>query len=179
MKKKWLTVILLFISMVSLSQITQEEAKLYELIMEYRIEKGLPRIPLSPSLMFVAQTHVRDLVDNTPDLGDCNGHSWSDKGDWTPCCYTPDHAQAQCMWDKPRELTSYTGNGYEIAIGSNDIISGYVATADSALKGWKGSPLHNAVILNEGIWNIVEWKAIGIGIYKGFVCAWFGSEPDE
>jgi hypothetical protein len=56
--------------------------------------------------------------------GDCNMHSWSDKGFnvWNSCCYTSDHAEAECMWDKPREITfgSFTGFGYENAAKSGE-----------------------------------------------------------
>jgi uncharacterized protein YkwD len=47
------------------------------------------------------------------------------------------------------------------------------------LESWKGSPGHNAVILNEGIWSDSNWKAIGVGIYKGYAVIWFGEEPDK
>jgi hypothetical protein len=79
--------------------LNNEEKKLYNLIMEYRKERGLPYIPLSPSLVFVAQTHAMDVVMNNPCIDSCSGHSWSDKGQWTPCCYILDHNQAQCMWN--------------------------------------------------------------------------------
>jgi hypothetical protein len=36
------------------------------------------------------------------------------------------------MWDKPREMTDYEGNGYEIAFGSY----GMDATAYMALSVW-------------------------------------------
>jgi len=124
-----------FISIVSAQQLTLEEVKLYDKIMEYRKEKNLPTIPLSQSLTFVAKTHVKDLADHNPNHGNkCNMHSWSNKGDWTSDCYTSDHAQAKCMWDKPRELTTYQGNGYEISHGSPGHPE-YVVTADSALNG--------------------------------------------
>ena len=146
--------------------------------MEYRYSKGLSKIPFSKSLTFVAQTHVKDLANNKPDLGDCNAHSWSNKGKWTPCCYTSDHARAKCMWDKPSELTSYKGSGYEIACGDNACCSEFIMTADYALKSWKKSSGHNAVIINQGVWRNSSWKAIGIGIYKGFAVVWFGEERD-
>lgn len=158
--------------------LTIEEQKLYDLIMAYRHEKGLPKIPLSASLTTVAQTHVKDLVNNKPDLGDCNSHSWSASGSWTACCYTPDHAQASCMWNKPRELTSYKGNGYEIACGSNGCCSDFVMTAEYALNAWKKSSGHNTVIINEGNWKKRPWNAIGIGLYKGFAVVWFGEEAE-
>lgn len=161
-------------SIISYSQVlSDEERKLYTIVMEYRKEKGLPNIPLSASLTYVAQTHVKDLANIKPDSGNCNTHSWSSNGPWNACCYTPDHAQADCMWSKPRELTSYKGKGYEIAFKSS-----IDANAEAALAGWKSSPFHNAVIINQGIWNR-QWNAIGIGLYKGFAVIWFGNEFDN
>jgi len=153
---------------------TAEEIKLYTLIMRYRAGRGLASIPFSPSLTHVAQTHARDLTENKPAEGKCNMHSWSSKGPWTACCYTGDHARASCMWDKPRELTNYPGNGYEISHG----MWGAVITAEGALRGWQGSPGHNAVILNEGMWSRTPWKAVGIGIYGNYAVVWFGNEED-
>ena len=176
LKRILITLCLIFTSIISYSQVlTDEERKLYNIIMQYRKEKGLPDIPLSTSLTYVAQTHVKDLANNKPDIGNCNAHSWSSNGPWTACCYTPDHAQAKFMWSKPRELTKYLGNGYEISYwdGSEN------ATADGALNVWKESPGHNAVIVNQGIWKNNPWKAIGIGIYKGYAVVWFGEESDS
>ncbi len=153
--------------------LSNEEKKLYDLIMEYRNEKGLPIIRISSSLTHVAQLHVKDLSNNHPDQGICNMHSWSSNGPWSSCCYTSDHARAECMWSKPRELSNYKGNGYEISFGS----FGTEATPESALNGWKSSSGHNAVIINQGIWND-RWNAIGIGLYKGYSVVWFGKEYD-
>lgn len=177
------TILLGLFSNISFTQVlTDEEIKLYELIMEYRNENELPNIPLSASLTYVAHMHVKDLVFNKPDIEDCNGHSWSSKGDWTPCCYTSDHARARCMWLKPSELTSYKGYGYEIAAMYNDgVASSYGdsnISAEVALKSWKGSAGHNAVILNQSSWKDMHWKAIGIGIFKGYAVVWFGEESD-
>ena len=155
-------------------QLTAEEEKLYSLIMEYRKEKGLPSIPLSKSLTKVAQAHVKDLHQNRPNQNACNMHSWSSNGDWSSCCYTADHAKAQCMWDKPREMTNYKGNGYEIAYGAY----GMNATASGALAGWINSSGHHAVMINQGIWKS-PWNAVGIGIYEGFAVVWFGNEVDS
>ena len=96
-------------------------------------------------------------------------HSWSKKGKWEVCCYTDDHAKAQCMWNKPRELTRYKGNGYEIAAG--------MGNAQDALDGWKHSVHHNNVIINKDIWK-TKWEAIGIGIYGNYAVVWFGHETD-
>ena len=154
--------------------ISLEEQKLYNDIMEYRRIMGLSSIPLSGSLTFVAQTHVKDLQTSKLENKSCNLHSWSSNGTWTSCCYTDDHAKASCMWNKPSELTSYKGNGYEIAHG----VYGASVTAESALNGWKGSPGHNAVIINEGIWADNNWNAIGIGISNGYAVVWFGVDID-
>lgn len=148
------------------------EMELYNLLMTYRAELGLEEIPLSSSLTFVAQTHVVDLMENNPVTAECNSHSWSAFGDWTPCCYTADHAQAACMWNKPRELTDYTGNGFEIASYSTVNIN-----PSGALSSWKNSPGHDAVIRNAGPWS-TQWKAIGIGIKGRYATVWFGREED-
>lgn len=156
--------------------LTQEEHKLYELIMEYRKSKKLPPIPISAKLTMVAQAHTRDLSMNYKfDPGNkCNPHSWSKKGKWSSCCYTNDHKAAQCMWDKPREISQYEGNGYEIAYYSSK-----GATAAEGLEGWKRSPGHNPLIINDGMWSKVEWKGIGIGIYGEYGVVWFGEVADD
>jgi len=156
-------------------KLTTEEKKLFTIINQYRKEKSLPPITLSPSLTLVAQTHVKDLEQNYIWGTACNLHSWSDKGKWTPVCYTPDHAQVALVWKKPRELSTYQGNGYEIAFGGED---NYVANANEALQSWKNSKFHNAVIINSDIWN-EKWNAIGIGIYGSYAVVWFGNEIDQ
>jgi hypothetical protein len=176
MKHRLFLILFIFISqnIVFSQSISSEEQKLYNEIMDYRRMKGLASIPLSGALTLVAQTHVKDLQANKLENNSCNMHSWSSNGTWTSCCYTDDHAKASCMWNKPRELTSYQGNGYEIAHGAY----GASVTAESALNGWKGSPGHNAVIINQGIWANSNWNAIGIGISNGYAVVWFGKEID-
>lgn len=154
------------------------EIELYKLLMEYRQQNGLPTIPLSSSLSFVAQTHCKDLDANYVKSSLCNMHSWSNKGKWIGCCYSPDHANASLMWSKPRELTKYKGNGYEIAFYSWHSDGNHIAEPEEALDGWKNSQGHNEVILNKGIWQTSTWKAIGIGIYHGYAMVWFGEEVD-
>ena len=155
--------------------LSTEEKKLYDLIMAYRKTKHLKAIPFSAKLTLVAQTHVRDLMQNFDyeHRGDCNPHSWSDKGSWTACCYTPDHKQAACMWNKPKEIAGYESEGFEIAFYSSD-----GAEAQESLDGWKSSPGHNPVIINLGTWEKVEWKAIGIGICGNYSVVWFGAAED-
>jgi hypothetical protein len=63
------TLIFLLITSLTFSPgLNEEEKKLYNLMMEYRKKNGLPSIPQSVSLTFVAQAHVHDLNDNHPDL---------------------------------------------------------------------------------------------------------------
>tara|TARA_B100001250_G_C19204521_1_gene530873 strand:+ start:91 stop:312 length:222 start_codon:yes stop_codon:yes gene_type:complete len=71
-------------------------------------------------------------------------------------------------------LTSYKGAGFEISFG-NYLES---TTPIEALNGWKSSSGHNSVIVNKGGWEDFEWKAIGIGIYKGYALVWFGADED-
>jgi uncharacterized protein YkwD len=172
-----LTLVLFFtINDYSFSQILNtEEKKLYDIIMQYRKGKGLANIPLSSSLTFVAQTHVKDLQTSELVNSVCNLHSWSSNGNWTSCCYTGDHAKASCMWNKPRELTNYQGNGYEISY----VVYGASVNAEEALQCWKKSSGHNAVIINKGIWADSDWKAIGVGISKNYAVVWFGKEHDN
>lgn len=148
-----------------------EEFKLHELIMEYRATKRLASISLSEDLSYVALMHARDLDENTPS-GRCNMHSWSSHGHWGECCYTNDHRKSQCMWDKPRELTNYQGNGYEISFWSSDALN----MAEEALISWKISKSHNSVITNSGVWKPHPWKSIGIAIEGSFAVVWFGEE---
>jgi uncharacterized protein YkwD len=155
--------------------LSPEEQKLYDLIMAYRKENNLDSIPLSENLTYVAQTHAHDLSDHYAfDVKNvCNPHSWSTKGAWSSCCYTNDHKKGSCMWAKPKELTGYPGNGYEILYYSS---AG--ANAQEGLDGWKISPGHNPLLINSGTWANVKWKAIGIGIYKEYGMVWFGEETD-
>lgn len=153
---------------------TADALTLIELLNDYRVENGLAPIPASSSLCTVGALHVQDLATEAPHApADCNLHSWSNAGSWSGCCYTPDHAAAQCMWDKPRELTDYPGNGFENAAEGG----GSLGPAQ-ALDLWKGSPAHNAVMLNKGTWANLTWNAVGVGISGGYAVLWFGEETD-
>lgn len=155
------------------------EMELYKLINEYRAAKKLPPVPLSASLTYVAQVHARDIAINRPDKDErCNMHSWSQSKIWKGCCYTRDHKQAECMWNKPKELTGYIASGFEISAMFAG--SGNPKTdAQAALNLWKSSSGHNDVIINGDSWNEFNWKAIGIGIYGDYAMVWFGTAPDE
>ncbi len=151
----------------------QQEQALISLIREYRAKKGLDTIPVSQALTLVADKHVQDLMKHNPYASSrkCNLHSWSASGDWSACCYTPDHARAECMWKKPRELTAYKGNGYEIAFKGRN-------RPETALEAWKGSPPHNSVLMNKGQWKDFQWKAMGVSINGGYAVVWFGAKTD-
>jgi uncharacterized protein YkwD len=156
--------------------LNSEEQKLYELMMTYRKSKGLEPIPISAKLTTVAQTHAKDLMNHYKFdfTNKCNPHSWSTKGKWSSCCYTSDHKQAKCMWDKPKEIAGYAGAGYEIAYYSSK-----GATAVEGLEGWKKSAAHNPLIINDGMWSKANWKSIGIGFYGEYGIVWFGELEDE
>ena len=175
-KRLFLLTIFITTTFQSVAQeLSKDESELYGLVMKYRKSKGLPEIPLSKSLTIVAQNHAKDLEENYSPDPKCNLHSWSNNGNWKPVCYTNDHAQAKLMWSKPKELTSYQGNGYEIAFAENEE---YLANGENALESWKSSKDHNAVILNKGIWK-KTWNAIGIGINGSYAVIWFGEELDK
>ena len=154
--------------------LAQESLPLLQLVNAYRVEHGLRSVPISPSLNAVAAAHVRDLEAHTP-TGQCNLHSWSPAGSWTPCCYTSDHKQARCMWDKPREITqgAYSGDGFEISAWSSDPMS-----PRQALESWKISPAHIGVVLNRGIWASTTWQAMGGAVYGRYAVVWFGKAAD-
>jgi hypothetical protein len=154
------------------------EKSLAILINAYRREKKLPEIAISPALTYVAQAHVRDLTLYYRQNKRCNLHSWSDHGLWSSCCYTDDHQKASCMWNKPRELTSYSGDGYEIAFYSNYPYASPAEFAADILKGWKKSPGHNEIIINLNKWKTSNWKAMGVGVYGDYAVVWFGGESD-
>ncbi len=83
------------------------------------------------------------------------------------------------MWDKPRELTNYKGDGYEIAYFSNFTYSDEIAFVKDALEGWKSSKGHNELLINGGKWKTTEWKAMGIAVQGDYTVVWFGELTDQ
>lgn len=157
--------------------VSEKEAKLYYIINAYRESQGLQKLSFSKSLTIVARTHVSDSNTYTPEKQrDSRGmqgnlHSWSNHGSWTPMVYTSDHEYAANMWSKPRELTSYTGNGYEISSWNSGNI-----TPEDALDLWKNSSGHNAVMTTQGDWS--DLKTMGVAIDGKYAHVWFGSDAD-
>ena len=155
-----------------------EEKRLYQMVNEYRIAQGLSSIPSSPSLQLVANRHIRDLAENHHLLSQ-RGLHWIHG--WSNCPYDAENPQTfSCMWEAPKRLrTPYPGMGFEIFCGDLDVkYRDFVMTANYAFNTWKKSRLHREVILNQGTWKRYSWKAMGVGIYKGFAAIWFGTEPD-
>ena len=156
--------------------LTEKEAKLYYMINAYRESLGLPKLSFSKSLTEVARAHVRDSNTYTPENQvDSRGikgnlHSWSGNGSWTPVVYTSDHYYMYDMWSKPREITNYTGNGYEISA------SGRRISPETALDLWKDSPGHNQVMATTGMWS--DLKTMGVSIDGHYAHVWFGSDAD-
>jgi hypothetical protein len=151
-----------------------DEFLLYQLIMDYRKANGKPVIPLSKALTFVAQTHAGDLTKNYRLNEKCDFHSWSKKGSWTPCCYTKDHANAECSWNKPGELTTYAGSGFEVAY-----FDYRPAIPSVVLEKWKKNPTNNEMLLTSGNWEKVTWNAVGIGMFGNYATVWFGKLADK
>lgn len=155
----------------------EKEAELYYIINAYRESLGLSKLSFSKSLTTVARTHVLDSNTYTPENQvDSRGiqgnlHSWSNHGNWTPMAYTSDHQYANNMWSKPRELTSYSGNGFEISAYTGGNI-----TPEGALDLWKHSSAHNQVMTTQGSWS--DLKTMGVAIDGRYAHVWFGSAAD-
>jgi uncharacterized protein YkwD len=144
--------------------VSEEEVYLWELVNEHRENNGLEPVVLSKSLSYVARAHVVDLEERVGSLT----HAWSD------CEYRAGDATTyDCMWKKPQKLTPYPGFGYECAYGTSQ-----TASAQGALASWQRSSPHNAVILNRDVWANMKWQAVGVGIFGGYACIWFGTDAD-
>lgn len=181
MKSLFTFLILLFSLACSYSQkgvpndfcLTDDEFRLYELINAHRVANGLKEIPLSASLSFVAHTHVEDLYTNHPDTSICNLNSWSDKGDWTACCHNKYIPQEDCIRNKPKELSNYSGEGYELTYAEVFSVS-----PDTVFMFWKKLDVADDFLLNQGRWDDKTWRALGIGIYNNYAVIWMGERKD-
>lgn len=157
--------------------LSEAEANLYYLINEYRESLGLSKLSFSKSLTSVARAHVKDSHDYTPRLQldgrgiQGNLHSWSNNGNWSGGAYTPDHAHAEIMWDKPSELTDYKGAGYEISVYHSIGIDPKLA-----LDLWKSSSGHNEVIIGDNDWSFIT--TMGVAMDKNYSHVWFGGDED-
>jgi len=164
-------------------QLRDDARAMYDLMMQYRNQMGKPTVPVSSGLTTVAEAHCEDLFAshypvsgrNTTPNG-CNTHSWyNPPRGATPCCYTEDHQQATCMWDKPKQLSNYKGNGYEIAHGPLSS-----ANPNIWMEDWKRSQGHNDVIIENPPFQ--QFHAVGVACCgtpnRQFAVTWFGTEYD-
>jgi hypothetical protein len=155
-------------------RLTAEELNLYDRLMNYRKSKGKAMIPLSRALSYVARIHTADLTDHGKTSRRFNAHSWSSKGSWSPCVYAKDTAHAGCSWNKPRELTTYKGDGYEM------IYFDFSApTPEAALLKWQKNSTNDNMLLNKGEFENVTWNAVGVGMYGHYAAVWFGKVEDQ
>lgn len=152
---------------------TRDEYRLYTLVNEYRIKNGLSVIPVSRSLCYVAKVHARDLYINNPDTSFCSLNSWSDRGKWTACCHSRYTPSPVCIVGKPKELTRYPGEGHELAYWDSEELH-----PDTILHFWRSIEQARELLLNQKKWSYFNWKAIGVGLYKGYACVWVGEAPD-
>ncbi|HPE43182.1 MAG TPA: SPOR domain-containing protein [Bacteroidales bacterium] len=153
--------------------LSQAEFRLAELINNFRKENRKPVLPLSSALSFVAQTHLKDLQENHPDTSICLTASWSDKGSWTACCYNKYIVNQECMWSKPKELTSYPFRGYELSYFQEEII-----TVDSVFKLWLKSEETIDMLLTTGSQSAKRWETMGLGVSENYISVWFGQRAD-
>ncbi|HOX78434.1 MAG TPA: SPOR domain-containing protein [Bacteroidales bacterium] len=153
--------------------LTRDEYRLYSLINAYRTKNGQNVIPVSRSLCYVAKIHARDLYINNPDTGNCSLNSWSDQGNWTACCHSARTPNPVCIVNKPKELARYAGEGHELAYWDSQDLH-----ADTVLKFWQSYEQSKELLLNQKKWSHFNWKAIGVGMYKGYACVWVGEARD-
>lgn len=149
------------------------EQKLAKLINDFRKENKKNSLPLSKALTIVAKTHVADLQNNKPDTSICLTGSWSNKGNWTPCCYNKYIVKEDCMWDKPKELTKYPFRGYELSYFEEGIIQ-----VDSLFQIWMTSQEAKDMLLTHGNFSAKKWETMGLAVGENYASLWFGQRTD-
>lgn len=163
---RFIIFILTFITFTATAQpslLTQQEEQLLYMINNYRKQNNLPPLIHNIKLTKTARTHIYQLKNINPTkIQNFNMHSWFD------CNYDDNK---NCMWDRPKRLYGYNGNGYEIITYSS-----LGMTINKALTNFKESKLHNDIILSNNIWKDVNIKYIGIAINKHYCAIWFGDE---
>jgi len=145
---------------------------LEELINRERRSDGLRPLHCDANMRWVAYKHIEDAGEGAKEnlaWGDeCNLHSWLVK---SPCCYTSDHNNAECMWDKPRQLSGWDDRqGFEISAWR----SGNDMSARKALDQWRGSSGHYDVIMSRGGWS--NLKTVGCDFRNHHAHCWFATK---
>ncbi|MBK7214496.1 MAG: SPOR domain-containing protein [Bacteroidales bacterium] len=153
--------------------LTQDEMVLYNLINDMRKQNKLAILPLSGNLCIVARTHIEDLISWKPQDQGCTLNSWSSNGKWSACCNGKDPSSTRCMNNKPSELTSYSGLGFELVYWEEES-----ATAYEAYESWKQLDASREMLLGKGKWQSKSWKAIGVSIKDGYALIWLGDKQD-
>ena len=179
--------LLLVITIISLSNIvlgqkkipkefclSNDEADLFDMVNQMRVDYEKSQLQLSASLSFVASTHINDLQNNHPDTSICNMSSWSNKGDWTPCCYNKYVHDPNCMWDKPKELTPFPYRGYELITYFEEGFNN-----DTVINLWSDSKDVLDMILTRGAYSKKRWICGGISIGTNHVSLWFAQRKDS
>ena len=156
-----------------ISGITQNETILFNMINDMRRQGKMQLIPLSDKLCKVAHIHIDDLLASKPQEKGCSLHSWSASGNWSACCHTKDPSGIQCMKSKPKEITGYSGNGYELIYWGEDN-----ATPSEASALWQQVDASADMIMCRGKWKGYDWKAMGVGIKNGYAVLWLGDKTD-
>lgn len=154
--------------------LSEQEKWVASAINKIREANNKKPLQLSVSLSFVARTHVVDLQVNHPDTSICNLSSWSNKGNWTPCCYNPYVVKNDGMWDKPKELTNYRYRGYELASYFQDGIN-----VDTLLHFLQNSDEALNMILTQDLWSKKSWVCMGVGLSENYASLWFGQREDK
>ncbi len=151
----------------------QDGERIIWLVNFYRVNHGKPEIPQSSALCTVARMHAEDLQDNRGTLrsSECSVNSWSATSWFDSCCYKNDNSNAECMWEKARQLSDYTGLVYEsVALDGK--------SPEEVVKLWQNSTGHNELMLEKAQWKGSRWKSIGAAYVKGQATLWFGAEED-
>jgi len=153
---------------------SEEAVELVDLINTWRRDNDEKKIALSPSMCTVADAHVTDLIENQPNQGNCSHFSWSDAGEWTPCCYDLAAPDGTCIWNKPMEITGYPVNGYEVISTDGDDEN----TPAEAFGAVTANEDIADQMLERGDWSQRSWGAIGAAIKGPYASIWFGEERD-
>jgi len=154
--------------------ISRDEIILFNMVNDLRMKNNQPVIRLSKSLCTVARVHIDDLIASQPQSNGCNLNSWSGNGNWTACCNGKDPNGLKCMNSKPREITTYSGSGFELVYWDEE-----TATPAEAYQLWQETDLSKDMILNHAKWQAKSWKAMGVGIRNGYAVIWLGDKADE
>jgi hypothetical protein len=134
----------------------------------------LGELQLSPSLSYVAKTHLNDIRLHSKDQHGCNLNSWSNKGNWTACCFNGKQKDLELMTTKPNEIAGFRGKGYEIVIMAKK-----GASAKNLTDLWLDATMTQEFILNAGQGSSRNWQSMGISIYHGFASIWLSEMPDR